>query len=86
MAKSCKTPLLRFVEARKEYLDLNVMAGLAEESESFKKLSDDTSSSIQTHIRALAGISPQDAKSGDIQNFGDALVGWPQARHRRSHQ
>ena len=37
MAKSCKTPLLRFVEARKEYLDLNVMAGLTEESESFKK-------------------------------------------------
>ena len=37
MAKSCKTPLLRFVEARKEYLDLNVMAGLTEESESFEK-------------------------------------------------
>ena len=36
MAKSVKTPLLRFVEARKEYLDLNVMAGLTEESESFK--------------------------------------------------
>ena len=60
MAKSCKTPLLRFVEARKEYLDLNVMAGLTEESESFKN-SDDTSSSIQSHIRSLAGISPQDA-------------------------
>ena len=61
MAKSCKNPLLRFVEARKEYLDLNVMAGLTEESESFKKISDGTSSSIQSHIRALAGISPQDA-------------------------
>ena len=59
MARS--TPLLRFVEARKEYLDLNVMAGLTEESESFSKLSGDTSSSIQSHIRALAGIAPQDA-------------------------
>ena len=57
MSHSRKTPLLRFVEARKEYLDLNVMAGLTEESESFKKISDDTSSSIQSHIRALAGIS-----------------------------
>ena len=61
MPQSRKTPLLRFAEARKEYLDLNVMAGLTEESESFKKISDDTSSSIQTHIRALAGITPQDA-------------------------
>ena len=61
MAQSRRTPLLSFVEARKEYLDLNVMAGLTEESDSFKNLSAATSSSIQSHVRALAGISPQDA-------------------------
>ena len=86
MAKSCKTPLLRFVEARKEYLDLNVMAGLTEESEPFKNLSAATSSSIQSHVRALAGISPEDANLVISKNFGDALVGWPQARNRRGHQ
>ena len=61
MAQSRRTPLLSFVEARKEYLDLNVMAGLTEECEQFKKLSEATSSSIQGHVLALAGISPEDA-------------------------
>ena len=57
MAQSRRAPLLSLVEARKEYLDLSVMAGLTEESESFKNLSAATSSSIQSHVRALAGIA-----------------------------
>ena len=61
MAKFRRSPLLSFIESRKEYLDLNVKAGMTEESESFKNLSVATSFSIQSHVRALAGISPEDA-------------------------
>ena len=61
MSAMPKGSLLSFFSARAEFLELNVLAGMAVGSQQFARMSKEVASSMQTHVKAVAGITAEDA-------------------------
>ena len=61
MSAMPKGSLLSFFNARAEFLELNVIAGMAVGGQPFARMSKEVASSLQTHVKAVAGIPAEEA-------------------------
>ena len=61
MSAMHKGSLVCFFSARAEFLELNVIAGMAVGSQQFARMSKEVASSMQTHVKAVAGIPAEEA-------------------------